>query len=179
MTIKDTSGALVLKTLFTLAWTKDDMFASAAVFEKVETERVKNPYFLSSKTLVLGTLITKGDHPYLNYQQAEWKHALRLLGKTLSEVQENQGATKIMLRDFYGAPESDFETSLLELGYTKFRLPDNFFVHDINWNSEEEYLQRLNQKYRYNVRKEVLKFSDNFSVAYQKAASDTELRSWY
>lgn len=179
VTIKDASGALVLKTLFTLAWTKDDMFASAAVSEKVEMERVKNPYFLSSKTLVLGTLITKGDHLYLNYQHAEWKHALRLLGKTLSEVQENQGATKIMLRDFYGAPESDFETSLLELGYTKFRLPDNFFVRDINWNSEEEYLQRLNQKYRYNVRKEVLKFSDNFSVAYQKAASDTELRSWY
>jgi hypothetical protein len=57
--IKDNQNKIVLKTFVTVALTKDDMFNESYVSEKIETERSKNnPYYLTSKTVLTGSLIT-------------------------------------------------------------------------------------------------------------------------
>ena len=53
-------------TFITVALTKDDMFHETHISEKIEIERSNSdPYFLTSKTVLTGSLITKGNHVLL------------------------------------------------------------------------------------------------------------------
>ncbi|SEC42093.1 7-keto-8-aminopelargonate synthetase [Tenacibaculum sp. MAR_2009_124] len=178
--IKNASGKTILKTFFTVALTKDDMFSPAYISEKVENERGENsPYFLTSKTVVAGSLITKGNHLFLDKSDALWLAALEKLINILNSATIEYQASKLMIRDFYGQQDSEFETKMLELGFTKFQLPNNLLVNEFPWSNQEEYLKKLPQKYRYNVRKEVLKFEDKFIVSYRKPSSTNELLEMY
>ncbi|CAM1357766.1 aminotransferase class I/II-fold pyridoxal phosphate-dependent enzyme [Tenacibaculum xiamenense] len=178
--IKNNSGKTILKTFFTVALTKDDMFSPAYVSEKVEKEREENsPYFLTSKTIITGSLITKGNHVFIDQEDPSWSLALEKLVEILNSATMEYQASKIMIRDFYGPQNSEFETKMLELGFTKFQLPDNLLINEFSWNNQDEYLKKLPQKYRYNVRKEVLKFEDKFIVEYRKPSTKEELLTQY
>ena len=76
--VRDREGKPVLATFFTAALWKDDMMASAEVSELVEQRRAEDPYYLTSMTFAMGSLLTEGDHLYLD-RNADWKGALDLL----------------------------------------------------------------------------------------------------
>ena len=82
--MRDRAGKAVLATFFTAALWKDDMLASAEVSELVEARRAEDPYYLTSTTFAMGSLLTEGDHLYLN-RNADWKGALDLLMGAVSE----------------------------------------------------------------------------------------------
>ncbi|MDN3669764.1 aminotransferase class I/II-fold pyridoxal phosphate-dependent enzyme [Echinicola jeungdonensis] len=178
-TIKDQSGKTILKTFFTVSLTKDDMFSSGQVSEKVEKERLHSPYYLTSKSVISGSLITKGDHIFIDYEHKSWKRALEMLVDKMNQTLTQTQATKIMLRDFYGEQDLELKTTLLELGFTSFKLPNNLILNSLDWDSTETYLQRLNQKYRYNVRKEILKFEQRFILKFEKPNTEKELLKYY
>ncbi|MEL6538430.1 MAG: aminotransferase class I/II-fold pyridoxal phosphate-dependent enzyme [Bacteroidota bacterium] len=179
LTVKDAQDRTVLKTFFTVALTKDDMFHSAHISEKVERERVDEPYFLTSRSVITGSLITKGHHVYLDRKHAYWKTALRLLMEQIEQVQEATEATQIMFRDFLGEQDEEFKAAMQELGLFPYALPDNFVVNGLNWNNTDEYLAGLNSKYRYNVRKEILKHEHKFIVEAEKPMDEATIRSYY
>ena len=180
LTVKDGGGNIVLKTLITVALTKDDMFHAGYVSEKIEAERSKNdPYYLTSKTVLTGSLITKGNHVYVNYEHKHWKKAIAILTDQLNKILDETNSTKVMIRDFYGVQNQELETVMLENGFTKYQLPNNMEVDDMNWENIDEYLKALPQKYRYNVRKEILKFEPNFITDCTKINSKEEIREAY
>ncbi|MEM9824464.1 MAG: aminotransferase class I/II-fold pyridoxal phosphate-dependent enzyme, partial [Bacteroidota bacterium] len=117
LTVKNKQGVVVLKTLITTALTKDDMFAPGYISEKVEKERQLGlKYYLTSKTVITGSLITKGNHVYINFEDKNWKKALRILTDYLVQLSDQVNATRIMIRDFYGKQGLEFETTMFELG---------------------------------------------------------------
>ncbi len=180
ITIKDKKDEVVLKTFYTVALVKDDMLSPDHISRKLEHHRsIENPYYLTSKTVVSGSLITKGNQVHINYHHENWKKALGILMDKMNQTMANSRATNMMLRDFIGKQKPDFEKTMLEMGLTHMRLPNNLFINDLQWDSTETFLRGLNQKYRYNVRKEILRFEDRFIVEYKKPKSDDELKKHY
>ena len=180
LVVKDNSNNIVLMTFITVALTKDDTFSEPHVSEKIEQERTNNnPYYLTSKTVLTGSLITKGNHVYINYEHENWKNALSILSEKLTDIQDRSNASKIMIRDFYDSQLLNLDTFMLEKGFIKYQLPNNMVINDLKWSNIDEYLSSLSQKYRYNVRKEILKYESNFIVNYSKPKSKEEIRILY
>lgn len=179
ITIKDAQDNIVLKTFFTTALVKDDMFSPATVSAKVEIMRQEDPYALSSKNVMTGSMITKGEHVYINRAHKNWKKALALLVKAMQNTMDEAGATKLMLRDFVGDKDQELEQVFLELGLINYELLDNCVINELNWNDRTEFLAQLGQKYRYNVRKEILKFEDRFIVKTHKPQTEDEINACY
>jgi 7-keto-8-aminopelargonate synthetase-like enzyme len=178
--IKDAAEKIVLKTLITVALTKDDMFHPAYVSEKIEEQRTKNdPYYLSSKTVLTGTLITKGNHVYIAYEHPLWRNAVTLLTQQLNTILEEHNAAKIMIRDFFSNQHPALEDEMLEKGFTKFQLPSTMVIHELNWNTVDEYLSSLSQKYRYNVKKEILHYQHHFITDYSPIRSTKSIKEAY
>jgi 7-keto-8-aminopelargonate synthetase-like enzyme len=178
--IKDATDKIVLKTPITVALIKDDIFHPGYVSEKIENLRSENtPYYLTSKTVITGTLITKGNHVFIDYKNPQWKEALSIFIAQLNKVLETSEATKIMIRDFYGEQDQEFETAMLERGFIKFQLPNNMEVEQLDWSDRTQYLQSLPQKYRYNVRKEIIQYEPNFETSYTKPQSEAEISKVY
>lgn len=179
ITIKDLDNKVVLKTFYTCALVKDDMFSPASVSKKVEAMRQEDAYVLTSKNVMTGSMITKGEHIFLDKNHLNWKDALTLLIQQMQETMEQEGATKLMLRDFIGMEDEALKTVMLELGLTSYRLLNNCVVNDLSWKTQDEYLAGLGQKYRYNVRKEILKFEDQFTTVANKPQSQDEIGACY
>ncbi|GAB4285169.1 MAG: hypothetical protein Kow0068_10450 [Marinilabiliales bacterium] len=56
----------MLATFFTNCLIKDDMLMTDGVSYEVEKIRKENPYYLSSRTYMMGRLINNGRHIYIN-----------------------------------------------------------------------------------------------------------------
>ncbi|CAA6830283.1 MAG: 2-amino-3-ketobutyrate coenzyme A ligase (EC [uncultured Aureispira sp.] len=179
ITIKDYQDTIVLKTFFTTALVKDDMFSTPTLSEKVEEMRQEDPYTLSSKNVMTGSMVTKGAHVYINRTHDKWKDALSLLIKAMQDAMNASGATKLMLRDFLGEKDVELEKVFLELGLINYDLPNNCIMNELDWADRSEYLARLGQKYRYVVRKEILKFEDRFIVKTTKPQTEEEIDACY
>ena len=116
--VRDATGAPVLATFFTGALWKDDMLSPAAVSARVEELRRDDPYALTSMTYAMGSLLTEGDHLFLD-RSADWRGALTLLLDESGAEQERVGATVLALRDLDdGDPE--LEAFLTERGLVRF-----------------------------------------------------------
>ena len=180
ITIKDAKGDVVLQTFFTVALTKDDMLSPAHVSEKVEEQRMNDPYYLTSKNVIAGSMLTKGRQIYINQEHKGWKEAVKMLIATMQEEQKNTEANALLLRDFFGAPDEEFEQFMLEQGFIKQQMLNNCVVENLAWKTSEEFLQGLGQKYRYNVRKEILKFEHQFEVECgQQVFTREEIQNFY
>jgi hypothetical protein len=61
------SDKIILATFLTTALCKEDMLAHEAVSEKIEQVRKsEDPYFLTSKMVMCGSLLTEGNHIFVN-----------------------------------------------------------------------------------------------------------------
>ena len=119
--VRDRAGKAVLATFFTAALWKDDMLSAAEVSELVEARRAEDPYYLTSTTFAMGSLLTEGDHLYLD-RNADWKGALDLLMAAVSEDARAAGAGTIVFRDLYAA-DIELAEAIRERGYVKTSLP--------------------------------------------------------
>lgn len=155
--VRDALGTPVLATFFTEALWKDDMLSPEAASRLVEQHRAEDPYYLTSKALAMGTLLTEGNALYLN-RSLDWKGALDLLLRELELQRESSQCVRVVLRDL---PEDDPEIDafLLEQGFTKHSLPDSLILEG-NWKTEEEYLLSLSKKARQHQLRAILPFRD-------------------
>ncbi len=176
--IRDRKNNPVLATFFTTALSKDDIFSPAAVSTQIEEERQKNPYYLTSKVLMMGSLLTEGNHLYLDRKHKNSWEAMLLLMEHIWKEQERNEAAMINLRDFE-ADDSDMEDFLMEQGFIKVNLPDNHIIEEVNWNNIEEFLYGLNKKSRHHVRREILDYEHYYDVKIIENASSEEINHWY
>ncbi len=177
--VKDQQDKIVLATFFTVAMMKDDMFAEREVSEQLEQQRQQEPLLFTSKAVMLGSLLTEGQHLYLDYQHPDWKQALGLLTKELEKVQNESEAAIVMLRDFVAGSNEELKKELLKLGFVEYSLPPTHHVGDMNWSSTDEYLKWLPQKSRWFVRREILDFEKSFTLRYDNEVTEQELDECY
>jgi hypothetical protein len=156
------------------------MMSSAEVSELVERRRAEDPYYLTSRTFAMGSLLTEGDHLYLD-RNKDWKGALDLLIAAVSEDAKAEGAGTIVFRDLYSA-DIELAEAVKERGYVRTSLPDSL-VYEPVAGGDEQWLATLSSKARVHQRKAVLPFDDAYDVEWLRAGgrsvSDGELEHLY
>jgi 7-keto-8-aminopelargonate synthetase-like enzyme len=161
--VRDRVGRPVAATFLTAALWKDDMLSSEAVSREVERRRVADgdPYLLTSPMLAMGSLLTEGDHLYLN-RCADWRSALRLILDAARAEEDAVGAAALVLRDL---PDGDDELHEFLLGEGFLRMPmRDSWLREADFADDEEFLAQLNAKRRKHQRLNVLPWERHFRV---------------
>ncbi len=143
--VRDESGRVVLATFFTEALWKDDLMAAAEVSEQVERRRAEDPFFLTTRTLSMGSLLTEGNHLFLD-RDADWRGALRLLVAALEEIREESEASAVLVRDL-PADDEGVAPILADADYLRLPAPESWVIQ-VDWKDEEEYLAKLSRRAR-------------------------------
>jgi 7-keto-8-aminopelargonate synthetase-like enzyme len=176
--IYDKNGRLLLATFFTLGIWKDDMFASEQQSINIEKGRLNDKYYLSSKVLAMGSLITEGEHLFLDKSHEQWKEALQLLLRRVSNDREECGAKSVVIRDI-PAGDRVLHEYLLDQGFFPYQLPDNNIIEDLSWSSMDEFLAPLSKNAKRHLNRHVLKYEHCYEVEVVKQATDAEIDDWY
>jgi len=176
--VTDAAGKPVLATFFTSLIIKNDMLASAAVTLKIEEQRKEDFYYLTTRTLMMGSIITEGQHLYLDYSNPHWRNALMVLLDAVWAEQDKEQANAIHLRDF--APDDlQLRDFFVDQGFVKVDLPDSHVINNPPFDSVGAYLLHLNHKKRWHVMKDAFEKSGWFDVKKVENPSPAEADHLY
>ncbi len=167
--VRDEQGKPVLATFFTEALWKDDMLSPVGVSKALEEKRQSNPYYLTSRVLSMGSLLTEGDHLYLD-RGGDWKAALGLLLDAVTAELDRSSATRIVLRDF-PAGDRELEEEMLRLGFVRYDAPETYVARS-DWKDEATFLASLSRSARNTLRGEVLEQAARFEVRVLRSGQD-------
>ena len=154
-------GRPVAATFFTTALWKDDMLSSASVSAQVEALRTErgDPHYLTSTMLGMGSLLSEGDHLWLD-RSADWRPALRLLLDAARTEEDRVGASAVVLRDL---PDGDDELHELLVAEGFLRIPVyDTWVRELDVADDAAFLAGLTRKQRYHQRRNVLAWEGAF-----------------
>jgi 7-keto-8-aminopelargonate synthetase-like enzyme len=154
-------GRPIAATFFTTALWKDDMLAAAHVSAEIERRRAEDPQYLTSTMVAMGSLLTEGDHLYLD-RGRDWRSALRLILAAARAEEDIAGAAGVVLRDL---PDGDVELHDVLLGEGFARVPVfDTWTRPVDFADDEEFLAGLPKKARYHQRVNVLAWEDRYDV---------------
>jgi 7-keto-8-aminopelargonate synthetase-like enzyme/predicted N-acyltransferase len=159
--VRDDRDAPVLATWFTAGLWKDDMLATAEVSALVEERRQTDPYFLVSRTLGMGSLLTEGDHLYLD-RARDWRSALSLLSDAVAAQAAQSGAATIAIRDL-DTHDTELADALRERGFVAIAMPDSYVIDPVIAD-DATWLAELSERARRHQRREVLGREDQYEV---------------
>jgi 7-keto-8-aminopelargonate synthetase-like enzyme len=168
----------VVATFLTTALWKDDMLSPASVSENVELRRMNDPHYLTSTVISSGSLLTEGEHLYIDKTSPFWKDAMQLFFDRVNLLQEKYNTNSIVLRDFQQVDE-EFESFLIDNGFFKTSMPDNNIVNDLSWNNVEEFYQSLSKRSKQHFREDVRKHRENYEISVEKDPSEKDIDHWY
>lgn len=156
-------GRPVAATFFTTGMWKDDMLSSAAVSTEVERLRSElgDPYHLTSTMVAMGSLLTEGDHLWLD-RSADWRGALRLVLDAARAEEDRAGASAVVLRDL---PDGDPELheSLVAEGFLRVPAEDSW-VRELDFDGDEAFLVDLKHSARRHQLARVLPWESRYRV---------------
>jgi 7-keto-8-aminopelargonate synthetase-like enzyme len=176
--IKDNNEKTVVATFLTTALWKDDMQSPASISAKVEEQRITDSYHLTSTVISTGSLLTEGEHMFIDKSSMYWKEAMKLLFEKIYVLQENYKANNIVLRDFY-SNDLELDTFLVDNGFFKIAMPDNNIVTNMNWKTKEDFYNTLSQRSRQHFREDIKKHEDKFDVNIETDYSPQNIEYWY
>jgi 7-keto-8-aminopelargonate synthetase-like enzyme len=175
--IRDQFNKPVLATFCTSVLVKDDMLSPASVSQKIELTRVVNPYYLCSRTFMMGSMITEGKHLYIDRTLPDWKNVMMLFLDAIWKEQDKQKANVLNLRDF-DASDIEMRDFLLNQGFLKIDFPDNHVIRQLN-SDRCEYFNGLKKKHRRELRGRVIEKEQYYNVEIIENASDVEINHYY
>ena len=133
--VRDTDAKPILATFFTESLWKDDLAADGEVSRSIEAKRRADPYFLTSRVLAMGSLLTEGDLLYLD-RGADWRGAVALLHARIEADREAAEATLVAFQD-QGAPDEGWDAAMRAGGFVPTPLPESYSVETDfeDWNA--------------------------------------------
>ncbi|PCH97993.1 MAG: aminotransferase class I/II, partial [Bacteroidetes bacterium] len=178
--VRDTLAKPILATFMTTTLNKDDMLSPNAISKQIEEKRFLSgdPYYMTSQTLFVGSLLTEGNHLYLDRSSPFWKDAMQILFEKIAELQENYNATIVNLRDF-DAHDDEMDSFLVDNGFFKINMPDNHVINRMDWKDRDEYISGLSKKSRRHVREFALRYEDKYDVKVMTSPSIQQIQYWY
>ncbi len=177
--IRDQEGNIIAATFLTTALWKDDMLSKGFISIQVEEQRKKDRYYLTSKVICSGSLVTEGEHLFIKHDSLFWKEALQLLFDKVYSLQELYKANSIVLRDFQGINE-ELDNMMVENGFFKFNMPDSHLISNLSGENPEDFLNSLSSKSRHHLRRNVLRNESRFKIEIiSKTESESEIDYWY
>jgi len=161
--VKDLKGNVIAATFFTTGLWKDDMLSAAGISEQVEVKRKTDSYYLTGKVICAGSLITEGEHLYIDYQSSQWKEAMQLLIEKAYSLQDLYEANHIVFRDFHSI-HHELDNLLADNGFFRLTMPDSHVIEGMEWKTSEEFYHTLSINSRNHLRKKVLRHKDQFDI---------------
>jgi predicted N-acyltransferase len=178
ITIKDENDKVVLATFLTTAITKDDMLSPAEISYEIEVKRQDAPYFYSSKTLQMGSLLTEGNHLYLDKDSQSWKEALKIFLIKVAEIQESNNASNIMLRDL-SMVDKEMDDLMINNGFIKMEMPESNGIKNMDWLDDNSFRSTLSKRSRKHFNQDVINNKDKFQTKIVKDYSEEDLKKYY
>lgn len=176
--LNDSDGKPVAATFFSLAIVKDDMLSASGVSNQIEELRKTDNYYLCSKTLVMGSLLTEGNHLYIDRNRKDWKAALSTLLDHIWEIQEKTDANAVWLRDFH-SEDDELTDYFMDQGFLKVDLPDTNIIYGLQTTPFESYFESVPAKRRKYLKTGVYKHIDAFKTRLIEQYTESELDRWY
>lgn len=176
--IRDKDKKPVLATFFTSGISKDDMLALESVSIQIEEKRKTDPYYLTSKTLTMGSMLSEGHHYFINPNHPKWKDAFTLLLERVSKIQESINANSLLLRDF-DKEDYEFKELFLKEGFAPLDMPHSNIVENMNWDTKEDLLKIVSARNKKHIKEEVLKYEEAFEIEYKKELTEEETEYYY
>ncbi len=161
--VKDKEGKIIAATFITTGTWKDDMLSDSSISATLEERRRVDPYVFTSKVVCTGSLITEGEHFYIDRSNLLWKEAVKEMLQQLYRLKGIYKADHILLRDFKES-NKELDSFMIDNGFFKINMPPTHIVTSMNWATDLEYYAELSKNSRDQLRKKVLKNSDLFSI---------------
>lgn len=161
--IRDQNQEVVLATFFSVLLCKDDMISPASVSMQIEMKRAEDKYYRTSKMVMLGSLISLGEHAYVNKKHPWWKKAVLRMISIMNEVKLAENADAVLLRDF-DTNDFEFRDFLTEEGFIRADMFNDHVVDLSGWKTDDEFLSRLSSKSKVHLRKYILPYQKLFKV---------------
>lgn len=161
--VRDLEGKVVLCTYLTACMMKDDALVPALISQQIEQKRRVNPYYLCSKTLMLGCPISIGDHLYVNKESKTWEVALSFFMEKLTAIFDQDVANVLQIRDI-SKEETTLHESLESQGFVKVDVFDGYDIDLSGIDSADAFLQQLKSDRRRFVRHRAIENADQFEV---------------
>ncbi|MCG8587677.1 MAG: GNAT family N-acetyltransferase [Proteobacteria bacterium] len=158
------AGRPKLLTFFTRALWKDDMLLPEEVSIDLERQRADDPYFMTSVVYGMGSLLTEGEHLYLDESLPAGERAAlleALVSRVLQDAMEHK-ARAVVLRDF-ADDDGVRDAQLARLGFEKSLAPESLAL-PVTWRDEGEYVAGLRSRHRREYRKHVVTHASDYSV---------------
>lgn len=179
LTVKDLQGNVIAATFLTTALWKDDMLSPREISGKIEAQRKTDPYYLTSKVICSGTLLTEGEHLFINKISPLWKDAMQLLFEKIYFLQDLHQANHVVLRDFQQV-DQDFDNLMVDNGFFKISMPDSHSIGSLTWKNPLDFYNSLSTNGRNHLRKKVLRNADKFKVEVIHISDwEEEIDYWY
>ncbi|MDI1235686.1 MAG: aminotransferase class I/II-fold pyridoxal phosphate-dependent enzyme [bacterium] len=177
--IRDKNKNVVLATFFTTALCKDDMLSHETISHKIEMIRkTSDPYYLTSKMVMTGSLLTEGNHVFVNEKSSHKKQAFNEMYWMASSLMKKYNASSIMLRDFDDG-NAELDKMMLGNGYFKTQMPERNTHSNLGWKTEEEFVSTLSYKSRYHLRSQILKFNPVFECHLISKPTTEQADHWF
>lgn len=161
---------VVSATFLTETLVKDDIFAKESISEQIEKKRKDDDRYLVSPTLMMGSLMTDGEHFYLNDKHENWRDALEMVVAQIDTLQERTGCSNVILRDFFA--DTPLAQYIFEKGYVKIDLPNANSLTRPKWTGVAEFMSHLKSNHRWHFKQDILPYLGKFNVRIDKDASD-------
>jgi hypothetical protein len=124
-------------------------------------EERADPYFLTSPMVATGSLLTEGDHLWLD-RSADWRGALRLILGAARRIEDASSAAALVLRDLADG-DQELHEFLLGEGLVRIPVPDTW-IRDVDVADDDAFLASLTRKHRYHQRTRVLAHEGGYRV---------------
>ncbi|MGV3630357.1 MAG: aminotransferase class I/II-fold pyridoxal phosphate-dependent enzyme [Bacteroidota bacterium] len=174
--VRNSKKQLVLATFFTSGLFKEDLLSPAHISSAIEEKRADDKYYLCSKFLMMGSLLSEGDHLYLDKTRGEWQKSLPMLLEKLNQIQEEEDLNTVILRDF--SEEEDFFSYFHENSYLKIQMPDSNVITGLV-KDKAQFFASLSARSRRHIKEDVLKFEQHFRAEAVDSLDGAELNKAY
>lgn len=178
LVITDENNNVVLITFFSNGIFKDDMLAPFNISEQIEKVRERDPYYLCSNTLTMGSLFTEGEHLFYDKKHSQAKNAIKLMINWANEKQSSLNANVLILRDFVSNDET-LSNIFHEESFFKIDMPFSNVLDISQIGSIESLISNLSAKNRKNYKNEVQKYSSQFTIEFSESLSEDEINEAY
>lgn len=177
-TIMDENGKCLLATFFSFGLWKEDMLAPRSVSVKMEKERENNPYYHTGYCLCMGSMITEGDHLFLDREDRDWKEALNLLLLEIENLEKRLKPQYVILRDF-STEDKQLNDFFHNKGFIKVTMPEAAVYNNFRWEDESDYPHTLSSRSRKHFRRDILAFRDFLKISIKNQLEDELLERCY
>lgn len=176
--IRNQNGTPVFATYTTTSTVKDDILSSAVISRQIEKVRESDEFYMCSKTIMLGCPLSFGKHYFID-KKNDCKEIVHLFLQKIEELRDEYNANTINLRDFEVEKSGELVEYIVNSGYIKAKILDNFSI-DLKSNySFEQYLQTLKSTQRRYIKRRALDKEFLFNVKTIKNANAKTINTLY